>query len=587
MPHEAMGGGSSRAQVAWHAGAALVALALELAIVLLLFFSHDGRAAAPRIFALFGSTRSSMADLVVLDVAKAMLVLLGGLVAAHLGRISASDVEGPAAGADGGASEPLPSADDVIVQPLLLPGAGGRAHTSSSSAPAPVAGAARNGTPSAAAPAAYGVLPGGTREPHAGPSAPPPAHPAAAAEPGQALSFDAKNRANARRQGMVGAVFLVSTAFQMFVGIKTIQFDFVAAREREDGALLGILVLLTNVSTWFVVRAVREATKEDGFVVPEFHPHALYHRTNLALHHCDLCSERGTTFFSCRQCGFDVCPRCFARKDKRTSEGLLRNDRGFQEPAEFTTWQYVTRTASLVRGHVPLFLVAIGCLVATTLAQLFLPNYQGAILDAIVQSDVHGFKEAIVIYLGISVASGLLNAVRSLCFNVAMRQIGMSLRKALFAQIIAQDMARALAAASGRARGLARGCERAQQRSRARLAARGAARDAGARRHASSASARPTGSPLPSLSPSVSGLLRLDEDGRPDLAPVGQHWCNAFPAPIDAADAPFKPHPPRRLARDVFRHLVAPLNARLHHPRTDRLHDERVRALVAPAELHE
>lgn len=64
----------------------------------------------------------------------------------------------------------------------------------------------------------------------------------------------------------------------------------------------------------------------------------------------------------------------------RRSEGLLRNDRGFQEPSEFTTWQYVTRTASLVRGHVPLFLVAIGCLVATTLAQLFLPNYQGKIL---------------------------------------------------------------------------------------------------------------------------------------------------------------------------------------------------------------
>ncbi|KAJ1638521.1 P-loop containing nucleoside triphosphate hydrolase protein, partial [Pavlovales sp. CCMP2436] len=35
---------------------------------------------------------------------------------------------------------------------------------------------------------------------------------------------------------------------------------------------------------------------------------------------------------------------------------------------------------------------------------------------------------------------GLLNAVRSLCFNVAMRQIGMSLRKALFNQIVSQDM---------------------------------------------------------------------------------------------------------------------------------------------------
>jgi len=263
---------------------------------------------------------------------------------------------------------------------------------------------------------------------------------AAAAVVEESLGFDAKNRASARRQATVGVVFLLSTAFQMYIGVKTIRFDFPATHVLEQALLLGLLVLLTNASTWIVVRAVREATKEDGYLVPEFHPHPLYLRSNLALHHCDLCSERGSTFYACRQCGFDVCPRCFVKKDKRTSEGLLRNDKGHIDPPEYTTWQYITRTASLVSGHVPLFLLAIACLVATTFAQLFLPNYQGQILDAIVQHDEVDFKRAILVYLAISIVSGLLNAVRSLCFNVAMRQIGMSLRKALFNQIVSQDM---------------------------------------------------------------------------------------------------------------------------------------------------
>lgn len=294
---------ASRASLSRHVALSLCAVVLEIVVALLLFASHDGRSAAAHIFDRFAWTRSSMADLVVLAALKAVLVLGGGWLASYLGRIVAVPPK---------ASDELPRADDVIVQPLLMPGGACSSCSSSAGAATSTSPAARNGAHHQNG--TRGAVAGDATVAPTPPSAAAPTQPAA----DESLGFDAKNRANTRRQTMVGAVFLVSTAFQMFVGIKTIRFDFIEARVREEAILLGVLVLLTNVSTWLVVRAVREATKEDGFLVPEFHAHALYHRTNLALHHCDLCSERGTTFYSCRQCGFDVCPRCFAKKDKRT-----------------------------------------------------------------------------------------------------------------------------------------------------------------------------------------------------------------------------------------------------------------------------
>eukprot|EP00306_Pavlova_sp_CCMP459_P004553 CAMPEP_0185163200 /NCGR_PEP_ID=MMETSP1139-20130426/7652_1 /TAXON_ID=298111 /ORGANISM="Pavlova sp., Strain CCMP459" /LENGTH=956 /DNA_ID=CAMNT_0027728549 /DNA_START=43 /DNA_END=2914 /DNA_ORIENTATION=- len=396
------GVGTSAERLRHIIGGAFLCIVAEGVLASLLFAWTDRGATPADIVRRFTDTQHSAGDVCVLVAVKALLVVVGGISAAILGRVPSampSDTcddghdhangNGARAGACNGAVAAA-GPDGVVVQPLLMPGA-----QAADSAPAPQRGDLSSG-------------------------------------------FESKKRANARRQGLVAVIFLVSTAFQMYIGIKTIRFDFQDAPHQAP--LLGVLVLLTNASTWLIVRAVREATKEDGYHVPEFHPHPLYYREDVPFRKCDLCNERGSTFYSCRQCGFDVCPRCFTKKDKRTSEGLLRSDSGYKEPPEFSTWQYVVRTGRLVTPHVPLFLLAILCLVATTLAQLFLPNYQGKILDAITQNDHETFKDAILVYLVLSVATGLLNAVRSLCFNVAMRQIGMSLRKSLFGQIVAQDM---------------------------------------------------------------------------------------------------------------------------------------------------
>lgn len=376
------------------AGATLV-LVGELCVAAALFARTDGWSALWSLRVRFTDTRHSFADVFVLIAVKAILVVVCGAAAAWFGRLPEAGDES----AHGGAAHQRADDDTVVVQPLLLGGTNGGSNGGAASG-----GAAAAGT-------------NGNRD---------------------KLGFDAKQRANVRRQGLIAAVFFFSTAFQMFVGIKTIQFAFADAL--RQALMLGALIAGTNLSTWLVVRAAREATADDGYFVPEFHPHPLFYRPEVPFRKCDLCNERGSTFYSCRKCGFDVCPRCYHKKDKKTSEGLLRSDSGYKEPPEFSTYQYIVNTARLVKPHVPLFVVAVTCLVATTLTQLFLPNYQGKILDSIVQGDTEAFRSAIMVYLVLSVGTGLLNAVRSLCFNVAMRQIGMSLRKSLFSQIISQDM---------------------------------------------------------------------------------------------------------------------------------------------------
>uniref|UniRef100_A0A6B2L0F6 ABC transmembrane type-1 domain-containing protein n=1 Tax=Arcella intermedia TaxID=1963864 RepID=A0A6B2L0F6_9EUKA len=72
---------------------------------------------------------------------------------------------------------------------------------------------------------------------------------------------------------------------------------------------------------------------------------------------------------------------------------------------------------------------------------MLLPNYQGIILDDVINKNAAGFKKDIMIYLGLSFAVGLFGGIRNLCFNIVGRKMGNAVRVKLYRSIIVQDMA--------------------------------------------------------------------------------------------------------------------------------------------------
>ena len=99
-------------------------------------------------------------------------------------------------------------------------------------------------------------------------------------------SFRLKQAAEQRKNVLIAAVFIASTAAQCYVGIKCVSFVGVwpahPAAMSVQGALMGLSVLFINIEAWLVKRLVNALTKEEGFFVPEFHPHPHARRPNVA-----------------------------------------------------------------------------------------------------------------------------------------------------------------------------------------------------------------------------------------------------------------------------------------------------------------
>eukprot|EP00793_Prasinoderma_coloniale_P000967 PRCOL_00007057-RA len=144
---------------------------------------------------------------------------------------------------------------------------------------------------------------------------------------------------------------------------------------------------------------------------------------------------------SCKTCDFDVCETCLLRGDARVAERQLRGDRGAREAEELSPLAYLRRALRLASRQLPLLCLAFAMLAASCATQLFLPNYQGGVIDRVIQADRAGFERAMVTYLAICASQGLVGGVQRLSFNVVGRRIAKDVRDALFVGIVQQDIA--------------------------------------------------------------------------------------------------------------------------------------------------
>ena len=275
-------------------------------------------------------------------------------------------------------------------------------------------------------------------------------------------------RAALRKNVLLGVMFLLTSSVQVFVGIKCIGFSAdwhlrPSLRSAQTILFLSSLVFI-NLESFLAKRLVMVCTKEEGFHLPEFHPHRLFFVTSRPTARCDLCRNRiAKQAYHCRLCDFDCCAACFNKKDKATSEGIVRGDKGIKHVGALSAGTYLRRGARLMAPEAPIGLVALALLAANSMVRLFMPNFQGSIIQDVVNAHhacVLGHNQTgnatggdacathqasflgnVLIYGGLSFATSLLSALRQLCFTVVARRVILHIRGRVFDSILDQDIA--------------------------------------------------------------------------------------------------------------------------------------------------
>jgi len=266
--------------------------------------------------------------------------------------------------------------------------------------------------------------------------------------------------------------------------------------------LVCLTVLWINAEAYVVRVLINELTrKEEGllFLPPEVHRHPLYLETDhrsMAFHYCDLCQKRisapalkpkstanGATCrvvpsngenkdtkssegwcYRCALCDFDICIACSKRNDAATvGENVLRGDRGVRAEVSLTTSEYVKRSIAVAgKSEWPWLLASFALLAISSLSKLFLPHFQGKIIDKVIPIPYHpggddngddddddngsyydkkGFLHFIFIYVLVMLAQGAVSTLYSAIFTLVSRRLKFTIRNALLEKILFQDVA--------------------------------------------------------------------------------------------------------------------------------------------------
>jgi hypothetical protein len=142
--------------------------------------------------------------------------------------------------------------------------------------------------------------------------------------------------------------------------------------------------------------------------------------------------------YRCKLCDFDVCVRCFARRDTVAMDGVLRGDKGTRQETDLPPGEFVNRIIDLAKLEYVWLFFALISLGTYNLLSLLLPKLQGAILDSVVNEKESKFNRNILLYLYISIATGLFSGIQSLCFSIVGRKMAKTVRCRLFKGIIIQ-----------------------------------------------------------------------------------------------------------------------------------------------------
>ena len=197
--------------------------------------------------------------------------------------------------------------------------------------------------------------------------------------------LELERQADARKGLAMVVLFAAGSVFQVYTGVKCVSYKGFGAGSAElrRGALMGSAVLWINLEAMLTKRLLAALVGDRGHLIPEFHPHRLFHDGKLACHYCDLCGITCKEAYRCKLCDFDCCVRCFSRKDRSRGEGVLRGDKGLKKEENLSGKVYFKRALTLCWPERRIFGLAFLCLGINSAASLALPNFQGQILDKV------------------------------------------------------------------------------------------------------------------------------------------------------------------------------------------------------------
>ncbi|GBG80484.1 hypothetical protein CBR_g30946 [Chara braunii] len=239
-----------------------------------------------------------------------------------------------------------------------------------------------------------------------------------------------------RKDVILMVSFLCSTIFQVYVGAKCVSFNF--GDELVQGFLMGSGVFWINCESMLVGRVVKSC-----YVVQRAQQHEAQRQLEEErANDPEAAANRITGDF-----GKSILDPLSAAVVVR--EGTLRGDKGIRSEMDVSHQKYLIRALSLARQEAGLITLGIFCLLVTAGSSLILPNYQGSILDRVIQSDVPGFRADVVLLIAFSFVNGVFGGIRGLCFSMVAKRVLKTLQDRLFRGVITQDIAYFDATTSG------------------------------------------------------------------------------------------------------------------------------------------
>ena len=155
-------------------------------------------------------------------------------------------------------------------------------------------------------------------------------------------------------------------------------------------------------------------------------------------HWCDVCWKRidKDAVYRCPKCDYDVCPKCW---DKEQKAKLAKREEANQ--GDVTVIEYFQRLFGLYRRHWMELAAALFVVFLISLISIKLPSSRGQLFDDIFAMDLDLFYRGLSVYITLTVAQGLLGAVKNVLNQWVEEEILHEVQKSLYERILKQDMA--------------------------------------------------------------------------------------------------------------------------------------------------
>lgn len=236
-------------------------------------------------------------------------------------------------------------------------------------------------------------------------------------------------------------IFVFFTLCNALVALKCLFFEF--SHPPLQQVLMAITVFWVNLEVFSLDAYLGDLIGGADVLKPHLHPHPLRFNHCVQATKCDVCNQRIIKEdFECVSCDFDCCLNCYRNKAMVTTENdLTRSDRGVAtDKKQLSPFIYIWRSLGFLIPYWRIVAVSLGCLMVNQLVRVSLPNYQGKVLDSIVNGNSVDFWYNIQCYCALSAVTLVLGSARSFCSMLVTRNLTMGMREHLFTKLIYRDI---------------------------------------------------------------------------------------------------------------------------------------------------